>query len=272
MITLETLHLFEDSLRGKVPNLKIRFKDESLWMKLIGMLISPFNPNFAKDFITTMGSTIYFPSKASYEADPGGSFQTIAHEFVHIWDSQQDSWFKLKYMFPQSLALVPVAAYGLLAWKAAWVLLIPILGYVAASYVAKRSTRSAFVATVTIVLGITLFVGWLLTSWKMLVLLGLGVVAPWPAPWRANYELRGYGMTVAFVQWVYGHPSPKYMSAIGDNFDGPSYYFMCRDRAYVDRTLEATRQQAEGGALQKVLPYSHVYDFLYQHSLLHRPA
>lgn len=272
MITAETLHLFEDSLREKVPNLKIKFKDESLLMRAIAMAIGPFNPQFATSFITTIGSTIYFPSKVAYEANPSGSTQTIAHEFVHIWDSQQDPLFKLKYLFPQSLALVPLVVYGVLAWKAAWVLLIPMLGYSMACYIAKRSTRSAFMAMLSLTLGVTLFVGWILTSWKLLVLLGLASLIPWPAPWRSNYELRGYGMTVAFAQWVYGCPSPEFMKAIGNNFDGPSYYFMCRDRPYVDRTIEATRQQAEAGALQKVLPYSHVHDFLYQHGLLQRPA
>jgi hypothetical protein len=272
MITAETVRLFVDSLREKDPNLQIRFKDESLLMRLIGMLVFPFNPHFATSYVTTIGSTIYFPSKAAYEVDPMTTFRTIAHEFVHIWDSKQDPWFKPKYLFPQSLAVIPVIAYAVLAWKAAWVLLIPVVGYFAACYIAKRYTKSAFVALLSLTLVATLFLAWVFTTWKLVAFLGLLVVAPWPARWRTYYELRGYGMSVAFGQWIFGNVTPDYMKFVGDNFSGPSYYYMCRDRSYVDRSIEATRQQAEAGALQKVFPYSHVHDFLYRQGLLHRPT
>lgn len=267
----EMLDLFGDELRRTVPDFQVKFKDESWLQKLIGVLIYPINPMYMTGFITTFGSTVYFPSKAAYLKDPDGSLSTVAHEFVHITDSKKDPFFRLKYIFPQAFVLVPLLVYGLLAWSHAWLLALPVLGYVVGAVLCRKS-RIAFI--IAVALGVLSMgtLGWWLTGWKLLVMLGLVLVGPWPSPWRSGYELRGYGMNVAILQWRYGAVTKEYMDFFVGEFTGPDYYYMCRDAAYLERSFEATRQQAQANALQKAAPYGIVYDFLSAHRLTFRAA
>lgn len=264
-----TLDLFEAELRQAVPDLRIKFKDESWVQKLVGAVLYPFNPGYLKDYTTTFGSTVYFPSREFYRKNPLGSLIVLAHEFVHISDSQTDKLFRVKYMLPQGYAVLPLLLYGVLAWSHAWLLALPVAGYVLGSFACRKS-KAAFLVAVAAGLGSLLFFGWLLTGWKLLVMLGLVAVAPWPSSGRTGYELRGYGMTVAVIQWISGRVRKETLSGMADEFVGPGYFYMSRDRAYIERTLEATRQQAEAGALQGISPYSTVYDFLYRHGMVLR--
>jgi hypothetical protein len=211
------LDAFERTLVEINPGIKVRFKDESLFQKALGLLVRPFNPTFLTEYTTTIGSTVYFPSREFYYAKPESSFSILAHEYVHIWDFKRDRWFKFKYLFPQILGLVPLVVFGLFVWFSAW---------------------------------------WWLS------LLGLVAVAPWPAKKRTSYELRGYGMNVAIAQWVYGRVQPSSLTHIVDQFVGSSYYYMCRDRKYVEGELESFRQQAALGVLQNYAPYDVAYRFL----------
>lgn len=266
-----TLSLFESELRRRVPDFQVRFKEDSWVQKVIGALLYPINPMYMTGFITTFGSTVYFATKSDYLQNPDLSFNTVAHEFVHIMDSKKDPWFKLKYLFPQVLVLVPLFLYGLLAWSHAWLLALPVLGYVVGALLCRKS-RIAFI--IAVVLGVlsTGILGWWLTGWKLLVLLGLVLVGPWPSPWRREYELRGYGMNVAVLQWRNGEVSKEFVDFCVREFTGPDYYYMCRDVAYLERTFEATRQQAQMGALQKDTPYGVVYDFLSANRFTFRAA
>lgn len=259
---------FQAYLSEKIPGVKVAFKDETASQRFLGMLLRPFNPMYATDYVTTMGTTIYFPTRDYYKKDPLESFVVIAHEFVHISDSKQDPLFRLKYLFPQVLVILPVLLYGILAWSHAWVLLLALLGYIVGSMFAGKSKAVFYLATI---LGVVLtgVLGWWYTKWKLCALLGLAALAPWVAYWRTAYELRGYGMTMAVLQWMFGSVSSDTRKLIVEQFVGPSYYFMSRDQAAIERTLDATKQQAEQGALQRISPYSIVHDFLYAHRLLH---
>ena len=55
MISQEIL----DKAHEFFPGLKLRYKDESTLMKIMGKLMF-FNPSFMTQFTTTIGETIYF--------------------------------------------------------------------------------------------------------------------------------------------------------------------------------------------------------------------
>jgi hypothetical protein len=266
-----TLRQLEGTLREKAPDLKVLFKDESRLQKAVGYVLQPFTPEYMTDYTTTIGSTVYFPSKAFYEGRPDRSIITLSHEFVHVMDHQRDVLFKLKYLFPQVLVVVPVVVYAILAASSSWILALPVVGYLLALLFYKRS-KEVFWGILGLSLLGTLVLGWLLTKWGILVLLGLAIVGPWPAPWRVYYELRGYGMNVAIEQWMLGRLPDDVRTAIVDQFVGPSYLYMSWDRTYITRSIEATRQQAQVGALQRDPPYLVVYDFLYSRRLLQSRA
>ena len=263
---LATLKRFEQHLQAAYPDFRVDFKDQSWSQKVIGFLMT-FNPGYMTDFITTIGSTVYFPTRAFYEVDPASSLATLAHESVHIYDSKRTLWFKLSYLFPQILAVIPVLLFVAFTGLNSWVLAILLVGYVTACASYKIS-KLVFGMVLGASLMAFLSLGCYYTGWHMLILLGLAMLAPWPAPWRVKWELRGYGMTMAMLQWMW-RSAVDNRSATVTNFVNSSYFFMSWSRASVEKNLEATRQQAEMGALQRIEPYATVYAFLESNRLLY---
>lgn len=99
------------------PDLKIKYKDESTFMKLIGKLLF-FNNNFMTAYTTTIGSTIYFPSKTSVQIRPISSITTLLHELIHVHDAKKISslLFSFLYLSPQILVLFLIPLL-FLNWK-----------------------------------------------------------------------------------------------------------------------------------------------------------
>jgi hypothetical protein len=83
---------FIDILRLRQPDIKIKFKDESWFMKLLGKLAF-FNKNFMTTFTTVIGKTIYLPTRAGLEnSEDLGPLVIVAHEYRHMVDF--GSWIK----------------------------------------------------------------------------------------------------------------------------------------------------------------------------------
>ena len=265
-LALADLRAFEETLQTKVPGFKVKFKDESTFMKVLGFLSFPFNPKFMGSYTTTIGKTVYFPSRAGYEASPGKSFRTLAHEFVHMWDG--GLWFSLSYLFPQVLAVIPLLVFAVLAWPHTWLLSMLLGGYILAAGVAQKSLVGFAVVLGTVglvMVGLTIF----LTGWSVLALVSaLVCLAPWPAPWRAHWELRGYRMSLAVDQWLSGRTSLEVRDRIVEHFVGPDYYFMSWGRYAITVDLDRTAREAYSGVLQEQAPYQVVWQFLASRNLL----
>lgn len=84
-------------------NLKIAFKNESLFMKTIGTILF-FNKGFMNSFITTIGSTVYFPSRDFLDKSGIEMLEVLCHEKCHERDHELNKLFPLLYLFPQILA------------------------------------------------------------------------------------------------------------------------------------------------------------------------
>lgn len=67
------------------PDAKIKYKDESFFMKILGALMF-FCPSFMTKFITVLGTTIWLPTRGWIEEYPKRAIFVFAHEFVHMWD------------------------------------------------------------------------------------------------------------------------------------------------------------------------------------------
>jgi len=96
-----------------IPNFNIKFKNQSLLIKIISYILF-FNKRFMTDYITTIGSTIYFPSEQFLESDTTGNQIVISHEFVHAIDNKNNLIFKPLYLFPQILSPVFVILFFIL--------------------------------------------------------------------------------------------------------------------------------------------------------------
>ena len=101
-----------------------RYKDESLFMKLLGKLLF-FNKAFMTRFTTTIGSTIYFPSRQWHaEKDAATLVSIVAHEVTHVMDNRRMGTVKYVYSYlsPQLNALGALIALASI-WAGAWWLL-----------------------------------------------------------------------------------------------------------------------------------------------------
>lgn len=262
---LTALKDFEAVIAAKIPGFQVKYKDQSWFMRVIAFLVYPFNPNFLTGYTTTIGKTVFFPSKTAYEANPWKSFSVLAHEFVHVWDgARHPVLFKASYLFPQILALIPLVAFALWAFPHSWLLALPFGGYAGAAAVAPKS-KVGFWAVLGASLALVGILAVVLTGAKCLLLVAaIGALMPWPAPWRTHWELRGYAISVALSVWSTGVLPLDLRDKIRRHFVQADYYFMSWSGASVEKSLAAIEEKTRSESLQELSPYSLVYDFLYQ--------
>lgn len=106
------------------PDLQIAYKDQSTFMKILGTIMF-FNKDFMNNYITTIGSTVYFPSENFIKNDPDDSAVVLMHELVHVYDSKKYTsvLFKLGYLFPQILSVISLFLF-FVSWKIALPLVV----------------------------------------------------------------------------------------------------------------------------------------------------
>ncbi len=106
------------------PKLEVKYKNESSFMKFIGTLLF-FNSQFMNGFVTTIGDTVYFPSKEKVKNSDIGSSLTLLHELVHVYDNKRLTvFFPTLYLMPQLLCLLGLVAWYLVSWKFALLFLL----------------------------------------------------------------------------------------------------------------------------------------------------
>lgn len=265
-----TLRAFEAEIVRHVPGFKIAYKDELLWMRLLGFLVAPFNSKFMTTYTTTFGRTVYVPSRAYYESNPTVSFTVLAHEFVHLLDTQKSPlWFPVSYLLPQLLAPFVLGVFMFVPWGWAPV------GALAVSLTlgclcARWSLTSFFaLAGVGVLTSLTLAIG-LTHWWAFLFFAGLLLCLPFPSPWRVHWEMRGYGMNMALLSWIYKIPFEPVARTLATHFYGPDYYYMSWSRETAKVILELVPYQTRNGALLQDPHYRTVYEFLRKFKLLLR--
>lgn len=222
---------FQQQLTEKTPSLRIKYKDQSLFMKILGKLLF-FNPKFMIDYITTIGDTIYFPSKTKLESCHNYSqIVVLTHEYQHISDSQgffKKFWYNISYLFPQ-------------------ILFVPFL---------IAAIISIFFSNIV---GIVLFI---LTFISLL---------PFPAPGRKYWELRGYTMSLLMMAAIhdklYGNTNndiklttlSSQAQYYNSQFTSAAYYFMWP--AGVIKELQSVKQDIISG---KIFEKDNLYRDMYK--------
>lgn len=186
VITAEDFDALCMMIKRRVPGFSVAYKEDKALIIVIIAKILFFNKGFMTGYITTLKSTVYWPSRAHVSANWDAAFKVLAHEYVHIHDDRcRPILFPLVYLLPQilaapSLVLAPVLVVFAVIWGWAW--LIPLALLVAA--------------------------------------------APFPAPGRAWAERRGYAMTLAVTQWHSGSVSNALTAHVISKFTGWDYYKM----------------------------------------------
>ena len=95
---------------------KVKFKDESKFMKFLAFCMF-FNKDFMTGYITTLGYTIFFPTRRWTEArDP---WDITAHEYIHMEQFRKNALQGVLYLFPQVLAVLSLLSL-LAIWLSSW--------------------------------------------------------------------------------------------------------------------------------------------------------
>jgi len=111
-----------DLCAREVPGFSVKFKDQSALMRGLNFFAQLFNPVFMTRYTTTVGTTVYFPSKADLLLFEEMYASVLAHELVHMVERKERGVvYNLSYVFPQVLA-VGAALSVLSVWNL-WFLL-----------------------------------------------------------------------------------------------------------------------------------------------------
>jgi hypothetical protein len=104
--------------------IKVAYKDESKFMKLLGTLLF-FNEGFMNLFVTTIGNTVYYPSRQNIREHEAEAILILAHEYQHIKDNQRIGKiiYPLIYLLPQCLALLSLLSLLAFTNSYAWLFL-----------------------------------------------------------------------------------------------------------------------------------------------------
>lgn len=267
---LTTLRSFEDEVRKLVPGFRVAFKDKTPGQKTLAFFLRPFNPFYMTKFVSTFHPVVYFPSQLSYEAAPRSSFTVLAHELVHLLDTQSHPlWFRLSYLLPQVFAIVPLAVYvALTGWRA--YPLAVLLGALVLGCALAQKSMGAFWASLAVGVAGACTLAVLLNGWLSIPLfVGLALLAPWPAPGRVHWELRGYGMNLAITMWMYGIAPNMLRAMIVRPFIRSDYYFMSWSRARIEAAFDRTAAAVLSQEILKDEAFRMVHDFLLKNGQIH---
>lgn len=104
--------------------------------------------------------------------------------------------------------------------------------------------------------------------WGLLPLvLGLLCLIPFPAPWRAKWEGRGYAMSMAVTYWASGAIPGAQKEMIAHNFYGPSYYFMMWSKSASMALLQEKEVAIVTHTLETEPVYALVREFMRENGL-----
>jgi hypothetical protein len=256
------------------PSFKIRYKNESRLMRLLAVLAYPFNESFADGYITTLGSTVYFPSREDVEQSYGHSADTLAHEGVHIFDAQRHgAWFTLSYALNQAALLPLMVAFAILG---SWIPVAALVGGTVLAYSALwlmmklTSNRNARRWTFFVIVGLAglsylALSVWIAHWWTILGVVAFAPLLPVSSLLRAKWEYRGYAMGIAMQYWKHGSVSDAHIEQRIGTFTGPDYYFMDKNAGRVrDRLKDIRANVIDGTILLGALarPYQRTLDVL----------
>jgi len=123
LITHEILQEYIELARRKY-GIKVIEKKTSRFMKAIAAILF-FNKSFLTGYITTIGTTIYWPDVERLETG-GSGFSTLFHEIQHAADFKKHPvFFVTSYLAPQIFtlfSLLAILSIWLGGWWALWLL------------------------------------------------------------------------------------------------------------------------------------------------------
>lgn len=134
-----------DMVHKFFPSVVIAFKDQSLFMKILGKILF-FNKSFMTNYITTIGETIYYPSANYVNGHPASAFIVLLHELVHVRDEKTvgKTIFDALYLLPQILAFLAIPLFFVIGF---WSLLFLLFAAPLPAYFRMNYEKRAYLAS-----------------------------------------------------------------------------------------------------------------------------
>lgn len=116
-MSYEIFNNYKNILEKKTSGFSVKYKDQSLFMKILGKLMF-FNKTFMTNYTTTIGKTVYFANEEKIKSTSTlRHVSTLAHEYKHVKDYEKyHLWFIFTYLTPQILALVTLPLMIISIW------------------------------------------------------------------------------------------------------------------------------------------------------------
>lgn len=107
-------------IRRSSPTIKLRVKEDCLWLSVLAFFIYPFHPRFMNTPML-LGDTIYLPK--SIIVSPS-CWRVLLHQSVHIFDMAMLGKYKFTfaYLWPQILAILSLLGLLGFLYKYLWIL------------------------------------------------------------------------------------------------------------------------------------------------------
>lgn len=101
-----------------------------------------------------------------------------------------------------------------------------------------------------------------LSPWWLINLGWLVLLAPLPAPGRAQEELQGFVMALAVQYWLHGQVHEARIEHHAKLFYGPAYYFMWPFKAAITERFHAEVRKIADHAYDTVFPFNVVKEII----------
>ena len=93
---------------SKDTPIKIKYKNNSIFMIILSFILF-FNKDFISLYCTTIGNSVYYPTKNWVDKHDTEALLVISHEYVHIKDNiRMGKLYSIAYLFPQILSLFSI--------------------------------------------------------------------------------------------------------------------------------------------------------------------
>jgi len=121
----ETIKLYLELVKeNHKVEVKVKNKKHSKLLKILRPILELFNKDYWNGYITTLGNTIWVPPHWNEETDTKSQLDIIAHEVMHVLQSQKltSPVFRFLYLFPQSLSGLALLSFLAIPFGASWLL------------------------------------------------------------------------------------------------------------------------------------------------------
>ena len=115
-----------DQIKSDVPKFEIRRKNESLFMRLLSIILF-FNKRFMTSYVTTIYPVVYVPDWWGFhKTRQKAEIEILAHEYVHLCDRKRMKWlFNLIYLSPQIFSFLAIGAFWNISFLWCLLFLLP---------------------------------------------------------------------------------------------------------------------------------------------------